>query len=66
VLQAKTGAGEQIRIPFTQKALVCWGYMQAMQDLSALADEDGRRIMGRGQWHKVPAAVDAPEPGVPC
>jgi Rap1a immunity proteins len=46
LLQAKTGAGEQIRIPFTKKALVCWGYMQAMQDLSALADEDGRRIMG--------------------
>ncbi len=46
VLQAKTGAGEQIRIPFTKKALVCWGYMQAMQDLSVLADEDGRRIMG--------------------
>ena len=46
LLQAKTGAGEQIRIPFTKKALVCWGYMQAMQDLSVLADEDGRRIMG--------------------
>jgi hypothetical protein len=43
---AKTGAGKQIRIPFTKKALVCWGYMQAMQDLSVLADEDGRRIMG--------------------
>src|SRR5262249_507343 len=46
LLQAETGAGEQIRIPFTKKALVCWGYMQAMQDLSVLADEDGRRIMG--------------------
>ena len=46
LLQAKTGAGEQIHIPFTKKALVCWGYMQAMQDLSVLADEDGRRIMG--------------------
>jgi Rap1a immunity proteins len=46
LLQAKTGTGEQIRIPFTKKALVCWGYMQAMQDLSVLADEDGRRIMG--------------------
>jgi hypothetical protein len=46
VAQAKTGAGAQIRIPFTKKALVCWGYMQAMQDLSVLADEDGRRIMG--------------------
>ena len=40
--EAKTGTGEQIRIPFTKKALVCWGYMQAMQDLSVLADEDGR------------------------
>src|SRR5262245_33454892 len=46
LLQAKTGAGAQIRIPFTKKALVCWGYMQAIQDLSVLADEDGRRIMG--------------------
>jgi hypothetical protein len=46
LLQAKTGTGEQIRIPFTKKVLVCWGYMQAMQDLSVLADEDGRRIMG--------------------
>jgi Rap1a immunity proteins len=46
LLQAKTGTGKQIRIPFTKKALVCWGYMQAMQDLSVLAEEDGRRIMG--------------------
>ncbi len=36
LVQAKTGTGEQIRIPFTKKALVCWGYMQAMQDLSVL------------------------------
>src|SRR5437899_4181198 len=46
LVRAKTGAGKQIRIPFTKKALVCWGYMQAIQDLSVLADEDGRRIMG--------------------
>src|SRR6266516_2517790 len=46
LVRAKTGAGKKIRIPFTKKALVCWGYMQAMQDLSVLADEDGRRIMG--------------------
>ncbi len=46
LVQAKTGTGEQIRIPFTRKALVCWGYMQAMQDLSVLADENGRRIIG--------------------
>jgi Rap1a immunity proteins len=46
LVQAKTGTGQQIRIPFTKKALVCWGYMQAMQDVSVLTDEDGRRIMG--------------------
>src|SRR5262249_42569574 len=28
------------------EALTCWGYMQAMQDLSVLADEEGHRIMG--------------------
>ncbi len=26
LVRAKTGAGKQIRIPFTKKALVCWGY----------------------------------------
>jgi hypothetical protein len=26
--------------------VLCWGYMQAMQDLSVLAYEDGTRIMG--------------------
>jgi hypothetical protein len=46
LLHGKAGAGKEIRIPFTKKALVCWGYMQAMQDLSVLTDEDGRRIMG--------------------
>jgi Rap1a immunity proteins len=33
-------------IPGTSGALQCWGYMQAMQDLLVLVDEDGRRIMG--------------------
>jgi hypothetical protein len=46
LLKAKRGAGGQIQIPFTKKALVCWGYMQAMQDLPVLTDEDGRRVMG--------------------
>jgi hypothetical protein len=36
------GAGRQI----TREALTCWGYMQAMQDLSVLSDEEGHRIMG--------------------
>src|SRR5438067_11869869 len=40
------GAGRHIYIPRTPKALTCWGYMQAMQDLSVLADEEGHRIMG--------------------
>jgi hypothetical protein len=39
-------AGRHIYIPHTQEALTCWGYMQAMQDLSVLADEEGHRIMG--------------------
>jgi hypothetical protein len=40
------GAGREISIPRTREALTCWGYMQAMQDLSVLSDEDGNRIMG--------------------
>jgi len=40
------GAGRHIYIPRTREALTCWGYMQAMQDLSVLADEEGHRIMG--------------------
>jgi hypothetical protein len=35
------GAGRHIYIPSTREALTCWGYMQAMQDLSVLADEEG-------------------------
>src|SRR5215470_7173368 len=38
-------AGRHIYIPATQEALTCWGYMQGMQDLSVLADEEGHRIM---------------------
>jgi hypothetical protein len=33
-------------IPGTSAALQCWGYMQAMQDLLVLVDDDGKRIMG--------------------
>jgi hypothetical protein len=40
------GAGREIYIPRTREALTCWGYMQAMQDLLVLSDEDGHRIMG--------------------
>jgi hypothetical protein len=38
------GAGRHIYIPRTREALSCWGYMQGMQDLSALADETGARL----------------------
>jgi len=40
------GATQHIQVPNTKEALLCWGYMQAMQDLSVLAYEDGTRIMG--------------------
>lgn len=46
LLQGKRGSGEHIRIPFTKPALVCWGYMQAMQDFAALVDDNGRRMLG--------------------
>jgi Rap1a immunity proteins len=46
LLQGKRGSGEHIRIPLSKPALVCWGYMQAMQDFAALADENGRRMLG--------------------
>jgi hypothetical protein len=42
----KRGTGNQIQIPKTKEALVCWGYMQAMQDLSVWLDENGHRIIG--------------------
>jgi hypothetical protein len=39
------GTGRHIYIPRTRDALICWGYMHAMQDLSVLVDESGHRIM---------------------
>lgn len=38
--------GNDVFIPGTKGALQCWGYMQAMQDLLVLVDDNGRRIMG--------------------
>jgi hypothetical protein len=40
------GTGRHVYIPHTREALTCWGYMQAMQDLSVLADQEGDRIIG--------------------
>jgi hypothetical protein len=42
----REGAGKDILIPNSKEALVCWGYMQAMQDLSVLVDQHGRRVIG--------------------
>src|SRR5262245_66251979 len=39
------GTRRQIYIPRTSEALTCWGYMQATQDLSVGADEEGHRIV---------------------
>ena len=46
LLKGKHGAGAQIRIPLSKPALTCWGYMQAVQDFTALADEKGQRVLG--------------------
>jgi hypothetical protein len=44
--RGKIGMGRHIKIPNTKEALICWGYMQAMQDVSVWVDENGHRIMG--------------------
>jgi hypothetical protein len=44
--RATTGKEKHVRIPNTPPALLCWGYMQAVQDLSVLADESGNRLLG--------------------
>jgi hypothetical protein len=44
--RGKKGTGHLITIPNTKEALICWGYMQAMQDVSVWVDENGHRIMG--------------------
>jgi hypothetical protein len=40
------GAGRRLQIPKTKEALLCWGYMEGMQDLSVITDQDGTRIIG--------------------
>ena len=44
--RGKRGSGRLIDIPRTREALVCWGYMKAMQDLSVWVDQNGNRILG--------------------
>jgi hypothetical protein len=44
--KGREGAGKDILIPNSREALLCWGYLQAMQDLSILVDQHGRRIIG--------------------
>jgi Rap1a immunity proteins len=46
VLDRQPRGSGQVHIPNTKGSLLCWGYMEAMQDLSVLTDEDGHRIMG--------------------
>ena len=40
------GRGQEVEIPGTKEAILCWGYMEALQDLSALVDLSGNRILG--------------------
>jgi hypothetical protein len=44
--RGKRGSGRLIEIPRTREALVCWGYMKAMQDLSVWVDQNGNRFLG--------------------
>jgi hypothetical protein len=46
VTSAAKQRGRDILIPGTKGALQCWGYMQAMQDLSVLSDQSGKRLIG--------------------
>jgi hypothetical protein len=41
-----SGSGREVEIPATKEALLCWGYMEAFQDLAALADQNGARLLG--------------------
>jgi len=40
------GRGDSIQIPGTRDALLCWGYMRAIQDIAMLVDPEGRRLIG--------------------
>src|SRR5262245_7757004 len=42
----REGTGKDILIPGSREALLCWGYMQAIQDLSVLVDQHGLRVIG--------------------
>jgi hypothetical protein len=44
--RGREGDGKDILIPNNRDALMCWGYMQAMQDLSVLVDQHGLRVIG--------------------
>jgi len=44
--KGREGTGKEIVIPGSGPALLCWGYMQAMQDLSVLVDQRGQRVIG--------------------
>jgi hypothetical protein len=44
--RGKLGTRHLIHIPKRKGALICWGYMKALQDLSVWADENGNRILG--------------------
>jgi Rap1a immunity proteins len=40
------GSGRALTIPRSRGPLLCWGYMQAVQDLGELTDEEGHRLAG--------------------
>jgi hypothetical protein len=44
--KATKGSGRALAVPISKGPLLCWGYMQAVQDLGELTDEAGHRLAG--------------------
>jgi hypothetical protein len=65
--RGKQGSGRMIDIPKTREALVCWGYMKAMQDLSVWVDQNGNRILGScpSEIRRRPSEAATSYPGRP-
>ena len=40
------GSGRTLNIPRSRGPLICWGYMQAVQDLGEFTDQEGHRLAG--------------------
>ena len=64
--QEVAGKGKQIWIPRAKDALLCWGYMQALQDIVTLADEAGRPHPETLKGNAAVAVIMALQSTYPC